>query len=294
VTLVVSLRVPDGIVLAAGALALQMDSDQVCPHCKTSHNYPNIQDRLLARVDCPGCTQPFDITGVRIPPATVTQSTASYAQKMFSFLGKFGVAIYGTPILGPKTLINHLKGLERSLRIEPDANGVLLESRLATVGVTEVAQRIFEFVSERFQQAHPGPTQLPAVLLGLQIVGFDSPDDMTGKTFTAEWGSTSSMNGHDGLAPTVTGDTRIADGMLQVWQHYTMQPNPSVFSMQDAVDYAEFLISMTATAQRFAIMIPTVGGEVDIALVTSYAGFQWIKAKSLTRQLEKPFPREGL
>lgn len=82
--------------------------------------------------------------------------------------------------------------------------------------------------------------------------------------------------------------------MLQVWQHYTMQPNPSVFSMQDAVDYAEFLISMTATAQRFAIMIPTVGGEVDIALVTSYAGFQWIKAKSLTRQLEKPFPREGL
>ena len=61
---------------------------------------------------------------------------------------------------------------------------------------------------------------------------------------------------------------------------------PMTITVQDAIDYAEFAINSTAAYQRFSMMIPTVGGDVDVALVTAYTGFKWIKYKELTKILE--------
>jgi hypothetical protein len=33
-------------------------------------------------------------------------------------------------------------------------------------------------------------------------------------------------------------------------------------------------------------MIPTVGGAVDVALLTHYSNYKWIKCKTLTKALE--------
>lgn len=297
-TLIVSMRVPDGIVLGGdslatfpGAVGLKMDTEGECPHCGHEHPQVDLQERLVARVECPDCSQPYDIPGVQIPPAPITRSTASYAQKVFPFLDVYGVGIFGSPALGSKTIFNQLKGLERKWRPELAAADTAPEA----VGVSEVAQKIFAFVSEKFEEAFPGPQRalLPQpVIMGLHVVGFDSPDDPTGKSYVLEFGHDDEMRCEDGLHPTYSGDTRIVDGMLSVWHSLGMLPAPGGFSLQDAVDYSEFLVSMTATAQRFATMIPTVGGEVDIALITSYAGFQWIKVKPLTKHLERPLHRE--
>ena len=59
------------------------------------------------------------------------------------------------------------------------------------------------------------------------------------------------------------------------------------FSLKDAIDYAEYLINATANFQRFANTIPSVGGEVDVALITSFRPFVWIKCKELTTRLEE-------
>ena len=74
--------------------------------------------------------------------------------------------------------------------------------------------------------------------------------------------------------------------MTQLCKQIGLEPVIGALSLQDAVDYAEFLIQSTMGVQRFANMIPTVGGEIDIALITNYTHFRWIKAKSLARMIE--------
>ncbi|MEV4809638.1 hypothetical protein [Micromonospora avicenniae] len=48
---------------------------------------------------------------------------------------------------------------------------------------------------------------------------------------------------------------------------------------QDAIDLAEFLIDVTAKFVRFTPGADTVGGPVDIAGITKHEGFKWIKRK---------------
>ena len=69
--------------------------------------------------------------------------------------------------------------------------------------------------------------------------------------------------------------------------HPESQPPYHVFSLQDAIDYAEFLIRTTIAHQRFSQTIPNVGGDIDIALVTPFDGFQWIRQKPLGKLLEE-------
>jgi len=55
-----------------------------------------------------------------------------------------------------------------------------------------------------------------------------------------------------------------------------------LMSLQDAIDLSVFIVRATIEAQRFnqkAIM--GVGGEIDVAVVTSDEGFRWIQKKKL-------------
>ena len=78
------------------------------------------------------------------------------------------------------------------------------------------------------------------------------------------------------------------DSVVQIlWQKNTNIANYTAFSLQDAVDYAKFLIRTTADFQRFLGKFPTVGGDIDVALITNQVGFRWIAQKPLYRMLER-------
>ena len=47
-------------------------------------------------------------------------------------------------------------------------------------------------------------------------------------------------------------------------------------SEQAAIDFVEFLISTMIKAQEFSESLPTVGGEIHIAIITKIVGFKWI------------------
>ena len=47
-------------------------------------------------------------------------------------------------------------------------------------------------------------------------------------------------------------------------------------SEQAAIDFVEFLISTMIKAQEFSESLPTVGGEIHIAIITKMGGFKWI------------------
>ena len=104
------------------------------------------------------------------------------------------------------------------------------------------------------------------VLLGFQIVGYDGSDP---KTIEVLVGKNVNTQVIDQLGCTVSGSREVVEAIWGLYaKHPQSQPPYEVFSLQDAIDYAEFLIRTTIEHQRFSQTIPSVGGDIDIALVT--------------------------
>jgi hypothetical protein len=49
--------------------------------------------------------------------------------------------------------------------------------------------------------------------------------------------------------------------------------------IQDAIDLAKFLVDLTVNFSRFMPGAPTVGGPVEVAAITKHEGFKWIQRK---------------
>ena len=98
-TLIVSLRIPDGIVIAGDSLAtmignleIQADINVKCPQCGHDH------------------VQHANMPGIPLPSTTL-----SYAQKVFPFVNEFGVGTFGIGQLMGKTMYFAMRELEKEL-----------------------------------------------------------------------------------------------------------------------------------------------------------------------------------
>jgi hypothetical protein len=122
--------------------------------------------------------------------------------------------------------------------------------------------------------------------LTLQLVGYAGEE---AKTIILDIGKKPKHTTYTGMGCTVNGDSRL---VTNLWDLAKEDPRQKAvyrnFSLQDAIEYAEFLIRTTSTYQRFANMVPSVGGDIDIALITPYKKFTWIQCKELTKILEDP------
>lgn len=49
--------------------------------------------------------------------------------------------------------------------------------------------------------------------------------------------------------------------------------------LQDAIDFAEFMVDVTVKFARFRPGAPTVGGPIEIAAISKHEGFRWIRRK---------------
>ncbi|RMD91185.1 MAG: hypothetical protein D6813_08050 [Calditrichaeota bacterium] len=267
-TLVVSLRVPDGVVLAADSLQTTQATI-----------IPGLKDFKTA---CPKCSEEITLEKIQMPPIQMPMSTSSYAQKLFPFTKKFGAASFGSGIVNNRTIYYQMKILEKSLSEE------------SIVSVSEAADKILEYFDEELKKELKNRNLDIASApedfypFGFQIVGYETDQDVSGKTIEVLIGKKSIKRDIEGIGCTVSGDRQV---VAKLWELREEDPRFSTnfgsFSLQDAIDYAEFLIRTTAMHQRFSNMIPTVGGAVDIALVTTHSGFSWIKFKKLTKILEE-------
>lgn len=259
-TLVVSLRIADGLVLATDSLS-------------TTQGKIGIAADL--NVKCPECNKEIELKKLQMPIISVASSTRSFAQKLFPFRERFGVATNGMGILNQRTIYYHMKVLEDKFK---NAN---------FKSVNEISEEMKKYFDEEIKKQIIDLDKAPDNFypLGFQIVGYD--EELNGKTIKVNIGKNSTMKTYEGIGCTVSGDI---DVVVQLWKLGKDKPPQGAkydsFSLQDAIDYAEFLINTTATYQRFANMIPAVGGEVDIALITPYRKFTWIKNKRLTKILE--------
>ena len=260
-TLVVSVRVPDGIVLAVDSLS-------------TTMGRLNIEANVEGT--CEKCGAKMQLQKLQVPPIGVPASTATFAQKLFPFRETFGIATYGNTSVNKQSLYSQIKQLERRLSKE-------------IVSVDDAAKELGKHFMHELEQEVGDMSKLPEghFSFGFQVVGFTSPEATTGKTWAVQIGKQKKEEKFEAFGCTVSGDRRV---VLKLWKEEKEMPVPKPtygsFSLQDAIDYADFLIRTTSDYQRFANMIPTVGGEIDIALVAPYSGFKWIRVKPLARLLE--------
>lgn len=264
-TLIVSLRIPDGIVLAGDSLATLMG-----------------QSRLEATigVTCPQCNHEHDIQQI-IPLPAVPATTFSYAQKVFPFCEKFGVGTFGRGLLAGKSVYFAMRLLEQRFK----------EDEKSFTGVTEVAQEIGDeihnLLKEHLARENASLAALPEdqVVLGFQIVGYDANEAKTVETYI---GKKVQFQVFDDLGCTASAGSEIVQAIWELdKKHPDNRPPYPAFSLQDAIDYAEFLICTTSVHQQFSRRMPNVGGDIDIALVTPFDGFRWIRQKPLGKILEE-------
>ena len=262
-TLIVSLRIPDGIVIAGDSLStllgqgqLDININTTCPHCKRNHK---IQQKA--------------------PIPNLPLTNFSYAQKVFPFFETFGIGAFGAGLLANQSIYFAMRAVEQKLK----------DNNTHFNDVTQVAQKIGDEFHDLLQKhlelekKSLNDLQPNQIVIGFQVVGYDGYDPITVEVSIGKDVKTRPLKG---LGCHVSGSEEIAKVFIGLYKDESQKPQFNLFSLQDAIDYAEFMICTTITHQRFTRMPNKVGGDVDIALVTPIDGFQWVRQKPLSKILE--------
>ncbi|MDI6734779.1 MAG: hypothetical protein QME42_01075 [bacterium] len=255
-SLVVSLRVPDGIVVAADSLM-------------TFHTQAVPKEEF---VRCPKCEAKIPHSLISPPPPVLTPGSPN-VQKLFCVKKRdIGLAVFGMPFLTGRTIENHLRDLEKRI--------------FENETVERVAAKVEEYFRAELNKEVGNLENIPEnqFPLGFQLSGYDEQDVSIGKTFSIELGRTSRIEPlhSKGYGCSISGDQRV---VLKLWKEDPNIPLPmppfQLLPLQDAIDYTIFLIDTTIKFQRFTPMTPTCGGSIDVSVITYHSGFQWIKKKEL-------------
>jgi hypothetical protein len=267
VTLNVSLCVPDGIVIASDSLATLSEP---------------ISKKINVDSKCPKCNENIQLKDVQVPPFSVPSSSFPYAQKLFSIKKKLGMAVYGTAHLNGRSMYSHITELNASLAA-PSENADFVDTVKDEVIKYFDSQIALECKKTGFNLALQPDNWFP---FGFQLAGFtkDANDEPIAKIYWIRMGKKSDAQISKNTA-FCTGDPTVVN---LLWPGGNLTANVGAFSLQDAIDYAKFLIRTTADYQRFSGKWQIVGGDIDIALITNRNGFQWIAQKPLYQNLEKP------
>lgn len=250
-TLIVSLRIPDGIVIAGDSLATMMS-----------------QTQIVADIDvkCPACGHDHTLGQHPVGQITLPATTFSFAQKVFPFMGKYGVGTFNQGQLAGKTIYFAVRELEQSLKGKcPDSAddaAELLGRYMHGLLVKEMTVRGQDISSANDDW----------YATGFQVVGYNDDTAVTIEMFV---GKTVKKTIHSGSNILCSGQYSVVSAISGLYHANANEaPEYGVFSLQDAVAYAQFLIQTTAMHQQFSRSIPGVGGEIDIALVTPFDDFK--------------------
>ncbi len=239
-SLIVSVRTPDGIVIASDSL-------------------------LSAIANEKGRESPI---------------TFSNTQKILPFYEKYAVGIVGAGLIANKSVFSVIRLFEQKLK----------ETNTSFDGVTDIAQKIGDHIHNllKDQLAHENKNvsdlEPGKPILGLLIIGYDDTNPITVEVHVGE---EVQCNVRKEYGCTYMGNGKILQLFWRLYkEHPENQPVYPLLSLQDSVDYAEFLIQTTILHQRFSRTTPNVGGDIDVAIITPLNKFQWIRQKPLAEIME--------
>lgn len=211
-----------------------------------------------------------------------------------------GVTTYGSGVIGtrqPRSVLGFVSEFETGLAAE---GGDPLK-------VIDIARKLGEFYAEQWQKAEMPADSEPVSFF---IAGFDEgepygriygitvpsalePKAYCADHFGARWSGQYElvnrlMSGFDPQASTIVKNqlklqnNQVAD-LEKEWAQKLDLPIPyQFFALQDCVDFATFLVTMTSTVQAWTMVgNHGVGGAVDVATITRIRGFEAVQQKQI-------------
>jgi hypothetical protein len=221
------------------------------------------------------------------------------ATKLLSLKGHpyLGIVTYGQGAIGqdqPRMAHGYLPEFERWL--------AKLKTKRPSVRV--VARELGRFFAERWTEAGMPDEGEPMVFL---VAGFDvgsphgrvyevsvpnapAPVEQNTDGFGISWGGMTYLGERllNGVAPRAIAVARDelgltgeqANGLAARWERELGLSIPyQLLPLQDCIDLSTFLVDMTANVMTWTVGIQGVGGEVDVATITTTDGFQAIQQK---------------
>lgn len=261
-TLVVSLRNPEGIVLAGDGL---------------SSVYDVIEGIGRFVLHCPTCHAKHTTEKVSITDTLIPSTTCASNQKVFPLFNGFGIGAYGHAHVMEKSVGFALKEMERQFA----QNGQTIENLNKVVVL--VSHHFRNLLAESLTlhsdslEAHPAATSP----FGFQLVGYAKGIPIT---VQLDIGKKNIQKTYKNTGITFSGDASVAQTLHRLYkQQKRTSPVHARMSLKDAIDYVIFLIETTAQHQRFSGQMPSVGGDIDVAVITPLDGFQWMQKKLILK-----------
>lgn len=252
-TINVSVRVPDGIVVASDSLA-----SFVLP----------VHQQIQVAMKCGSCGHENPPGVISTPPIGLPGNSTPLATKLF-YVGNYALAFFGAAAINGRSLFNHVMVFRTTIYKDG-------------MQIGDVANGIAKMLDDAIKadpNLQPGKVPAGQLVGGFQVSGYDVTDIDVGRTAVVQYfvGKDPSRVDHQDHNLTVTGNALIVNKLFPKNAH----PNFGRMTIPDAIDYARFLVQTTSDYQRFADQVPTVGGPTEIALITKWIGFRWVQRKKI-------------
>jgi len=224
--------------------------------------------------------------------------TFEHAKKV-SHLANYpiGTLTWGLSQIGARTIESLIKEFE-----------TLPESEVKDYKVKDLADKLCDFIKKRYDALFTNKKEAKKKPgLGMIVCGFSKgqyfpeeyrmilpietqpvrlrPDLPDGRpNFGANWyGLTDPIVrfylGYDQRLPQIMKELSIEDGKIkQITKGFEYQVVFPGMPLQDAIDFASFLVELCIWRNRFVIGAPKVGGNIDVAVIT-HDKFEWVSRK---------------
>lgn len=259
-SLAIGITTEDGIVLAAESLGTLMgiSSQQLNVQCKCGYQGP-------ANLTCPNCNSGFG----QMPsiPNVIPTSHTHYCQKLFKINNQLGLTIVGNSKLHNIIIQQWLMKFRAYLESNKKENA----------DISVISKEFINFFNqENNSVANNGNTEIDMYGYDLNLIPCHSKIVINGNIINE--------NPSNGYGITVAGVHEILDLMFGNGgiNNYPVHE----FPLQDAVEFANFLMKTQIGVDKYSNRIPRVGGDIDIAVIHPDVGFKWIQQKGLQRILE--------
>ena len=250
-TLIVAVRSAEGIVVAGDTLA------------SGAASVPIIANLDVA---CQHCGETTQVRNHAIGSTRVPLNTFPSARKVFPFVERFGVGVYGQGVIVNQTPFFAIRQLEAQVRREGRE----------PIGVEACARAIAEHLSPMMKSDPQVPSD---EVVGCQVSGYDDENPNTVDVQIDGDGKWKTRSFTNLFGYTTSGEHSVVNALNQLHQGQ-QGAQFSLVSLGDAIDVAEFLIRTTIDHHRFGPLVPTVGGNIDIGQVTPHKGYTWIRRSS--------------
>jgi len=215
-----------------------------------------------------------NVTGKEYPPIQTTSSDFVYKTYLLPEQ-RVGISAFGESLLGKVTTESHLKTFEEEDLTEKDE-------------VESVANKLLNFFKRKFPEANTsfhiagykkkGRVSIPHVyhcnIKRAELKRLNITPDRRKILYGASWGGEGDVVAEI-LQPAWM---KRPDGSLK--QISTPPIIWDAMPLQDAIDFAVYAVKTTIDTIRFQARPKTVGGPIDVLLITS-EGARWIKRKEL-------------